>query len=600
MRPKTATARRRLAWAFLAAVFALLLAVSWQQWANLLIDSGREMNTPLRLLRAERLYSDVYYLYGPLAPYLNAALYAIFGTHLNTLYAAGAAAAIVLLVLVFRLAEKLTGTWEALLAAWAVTVLCVFKQGGNYVVPYAYAAVYGTLLGLGSLVAQVRYVHRPQSRQAQGRQSLLLAGLLAGLALICKLEFGFAATASLIAVAMSEKPGDRVRVLARGLAPAFIIPLATYGLMLSVMSSDAVLKDTFLWPPHIPAELIYFNRSKLGLFDPWKTIRELLSAVALVGLIGVTIVVAAAVRATSSFRAGFARLPPAARRAVVWAGAASVLGLLVNIAIFHTRRDVSPLRALPVLCVAAICAYGRHLAGGKEAETARRSGFVVSVYALFVLGRVILRVPSGGAYGAYLLPVPLVLFTHLATTYYRPAFDGLPAYALRARRIVLALFAAVLSAATIVIAYRYIEDESARLETPRGVVKVSQEVAAAFGDALALIAETTQPDDYIWAVPEGSSLNFLSGRRAPLRYEILTPGFLDAAGERRAIQQLEARDVKLVFILDRPMTEFRCAAFGRDCYRILMEWIDGRYDAFAEFGRGPHGPLITAYRPKEP
>jgi hypothetical protein len=44
-----------------AAAFAILLAVSWQKWANLTIDGGREMNTPLRLLGGERIYADVYY-----------------------------------------------------------------------------------------------------------------------------------------------------------------------------------------------------------------------------------------------------------------------------------------------------------------------------------------------------------------------------------------------------------------------------------------------------------------------------------------------------------------------------------------------------------
>jgi hypothetical protein len=85
-------------------------------------------------------------------------------------------------------------------------------------------------------------------------------------------------------------------------------------------------------------------------------------------------------------------------------------------------------------------------------------------------------------------------------------------------------------------------------------------------------------------VPEGSSLNFLADRPAPLRYEILTPGFLTADGERRAIAQLEAKQVKLIFLLNRPTKEFGCPAFGRDCYRILGEWIDASYQATAVFG----------------
>jgi hypothetical protein len=88
------------------------------------------------------------------------------------------------------------------------------------------------------------------------------------------------------------------------------------------------------------------------------------------------------------------------------------------------------------------------------------------------------------------------------------------------------------------------------------------------------------------AVPEGSSLNFLADRPAPLRYEILTPGFLTADGEERAIAQLKARQVKLIFVLNRPTKEFGCPAFGRDCYRILGRWIEANYEATAVFGEG--------------
>jgi hypothetical protein len=126
-------------------------------------------------------------------------------------------------------------------------------------------------------------------------------------------------------------------------------------------------------------------------------------------------------------------------------------------------------------------------------------------------------------------------------------------------------------------------------------VKLAANEKTAFDAALALMAESTEVGDYVWAVPEGSSLNFLGDRRAPLRHEILTPGFLDQEGERRAIQVLEAKRVRLVFVLHRPMVEFGCRTFGRDCYRELMQWIDANYRVVGEFGERVGGPHITAY-----
>jgi hypothetical protein len=575
--------RRRAIALTMAAVFAILLAVSWQKWANLTIDGGREMNTPLRLLAGERLYTDVYYLYGPFAPYLNTALYAVCGVHLNTLYGAGIVGSILLLVLVFELGENLTGRSEAALTVWLVMVFCVFKQDGNYIFPYTYSAVYGTILGVSAVAAQVRYAQRRHPHE------LTVSGVLVGLALICKIEFGFAATMSALALAVTEPRGRRMRVAVGGLWPALAIGLLTYGFLLSSVSWENLVRDTFLWPFDIPSELVYFNRTKLGLNDPAKTIREMLSGVAMLGLLATAVIILAITRASQaaeSMHSVVGWLPRAWLRRLVFIAGGSVAALIINRVMYRTRWDVSPFRALPVLCLAAIYVYARGFYRAQEPDAQRRSLFVVSIYSLAVLGRVILRVPSGGAYGAYLLPVPLLLFTHLATTFYRPVLGTFPLAAVRARQTVLALFIIGLTAATVVIAYRYVRADYVALETARGTARLSSGDQVAFAGALEFIARHTQPGEYVAAVPEGSSLNFLADRPAPLRYEILTPGFLTAAGEQRAIAQLQAKQVKVIFVLNRPTKEFGCPAFGQDCYRILGRWIEDNYDAAAVFGEG--------------
>ncbi|HEY6928145.1 MAG TPA: hypothetical protein VJA66_00585, partial [Thermoanaerobaculia bacterium] len=64
-----------LLWALLPyGVFLLLAAISWGRWIEPYVDSGRELMVPLRLARGERLYRDVRFYHGPLAPYLAAGL----------------------------------------------------------------------------------------------------------------------------------------------------------------------------------------------------------------------------------------------------------------------------------------------------------------------------------------------------------------------------------------------------------------------------------------------------------------------------------------------------------------------------------------------
>ena len=54
------------------AVFLLLAAISWNRWIEPFVDTGRELMVPARVAQGERLYRDVRFYYGPLAPYVAA------------------------------------------------------------------------------------------------------------------------------------------------------------------------------------------------------------------------------------------------------------------------------------------------------------------------------------------------------------------------------------------------------------------------------------------------------------------------------------------------------------------------------------------------
>src|SRR5262245_59373694 len=171
-------------------LFVVMLAASWQRWTQPLIDHGREMNLPTRILAGERIYSDVQVLYGPFAPHFNALLYGIFGIHLSVLKAAGAVCAILILLMIYRLACALMSEWESFLVACLALVACALKSTANYIQPYAYAALYGLVFALGSLVATVSYVKRRSESRLHteslrnlpskgGTPNLVLAGSLA-------------------------------------------------------------------------------------------------------------------------------------------------------------------------------------------------------------------------------------------------------------------------------------------------------------------------------------------------------------------------------------------------------------------------------------
>ena len=64
-----------------------MLIWSWRTWPDPLIDYGQQLYVSWRLAEGDALYRDVAYLYGPLSPWINAALFRLFGVGLITLVA---------------------------------------------------------------------------------------------------------------------------------------------------------------------------------------------------------------------------------------------------------------------------------------------------------------------------------------------------------------------------------------------------------------------------------------------------------------------------------------------------------------------------------
>ena len=281
-------------------LFIVMLAASWQRWTQPLIDHGREMNLPTRILAGEKIYSDVQVLYGPFAPHFNALLYRVFGIHLSVLKAAGVVCAILILLMIYRLARVLMSEWESFLVAGLALVLCALKSTANYIQPYAYAALYGLVFTLGSLVATVSYIKQrserglsEQSLQAESignlphegctpntkagnlplegstlNARLVLAGALAGLSLISKPEIALAGLAAGFAALIVESIAESKPLwlgAAAFSAPVVLITTVTYAVILRRTPLRVLLEDNHILFTGMPPQLIYFNRHVSGL-----------------------------------------------------------------------------------------------------------------------------------------------------------------------------------------------------------------------------------------------------------------------------------------------------------------------------------------------
>ncbi|HEX7558557.1 MAG TPA: hypothetical protein VF386_05130, partial [Usitatibacter sp.] len=135
------------AWALVPfLVFALLFAATFRRWVLPFEDSGREMNTALRLAGGEALYRDVGYSYGLLPPVIDGLLLRSFGRNLDILIAWRTLLALLGVEALRRLARRLVPGEAAAAAICALAVAsCAFGVGGSWPFPYSVAAMTGTV-----------------------------------------------------------------------------------------------------------------------------------------------------------------------------------------------------------------------------------------------------------------------------------------------------------------------------------------------------------------------------------------------------------------------------------------------------------------------
>jgi len=611
--------KRDLPWvAGIVVSFIVGLAFSWERWGNPLVDCGREMNQPLRLARGEMLYSGVRHIYGPLSPYVNALLYKIFSPSLGVLYADGIVTAMIILTMVYWLSRRLMGRSASTAATLSVMWLCAFKQAGNYVLPYSYSALHGCALGLVSLALLIRFIERRESPQP-GYAMLALSGTVAGLAMLAKAEMGLAAlSAGIAGFALTCSPNVR-RILVHGLAylaPAFLLVLCGYGYFVGRIGWNTIAHESFLFFRNLPPELVYFNKRVSGFDQPLQSIVQMLGAAVRLASLGGVI-------ATVSMLFARRRDEPAtahiklADLSVSDAGRASYgqiwLLLALSIVVFVVvpfsgalNWEKGPYLAMPLLLIGLIAfEFTRYRKQASKGESNARTIvlLVIAVYALASLARVILRVRSGGAYSSYLLPGSVILFTYGWAQPFADLFrDGKTRRLARNIAIGVILADSVLTAGLLSVRYR--DKNTYLLKTDRGTMLAVPDLGQSMNEAISFIKRETSDGDPVAVMPEGTSLNFFTGRPNPLREEITTPGYLDEAGEARVIKQLIDSNTKLILLTNRATPEFGPKVFGQDYCRTLMEWIEQNFEECGIMGPN-HDPsqqigdptfFIRAYR----
>ncbi len=153
-------------------------------YQGILIDFGREVYYPQRILQGKILYKDLFNIYGPLAYQINAVLYKFFGAKLSTLYGAGVLCSLLTVSGIFLIAKKFLSEFLSFgiglfSLAVGVTTSVIF----NLHFPYSWAVLYGLVAFLFSLYFLLNFCDDKNST------NLCISSFLAGICITCKYDF---------------------------------------------------------------------------------------------------------------------------------------------------------------------------------------------------------------------------------------------------------------------------------------------------------------------------------------------------------------------------------------------------------------------------
>ena len=563
------------------------LVASWERWGNPLVDSGRELNVPLRLLHGERLYSEVGYIYGPFSPYLNASLYRIFHPSMWILWGHGIVSTVIILGMAYWIARQITGRFPATLACVAMTWVCALKSQGNYMMAYAFGGLDGITFVLATTILLIVFLRK------KSPSLILCAGIAAALAVLCKTEFGGAAIGTgIVAASLAGYPRIRKVLIWLGLflIPAVGLPALVFCLFATRVGWSTLTHDSHLFFGHVPWQLMYFNGQRFGFSHPWHSLVLMIaSLVRLIAFGGLAVSVSYLIEMR---KPDFSRAMALTRSWVVATFLISLTGFVVS---GIGLSDLGPFMPMPFLLLVpvagGVAAFARAQRDGLEAAQIQAATMVIIAASAFgSLLRIILRVSTGGALSSFILPGSVILFVYIWVQIF-PLVLAEPGVRRRATQLIYAALVVGVLLTAVTLSVRYRRKFPYPFVTARGTWRTSSDLGVAFTQAYQFVQEKTAPGDFVAVLPEGTSLVFLSDRRNPLREEIVTPGFLDATGEARAIDALRSSHTPLIFIANRATPEFSETLFGRDYNQRLMSWIEQNYAVCGVFGIRPDASL---------
>jgi hypothetical protein len=546
---------------------------TWGAWGDVTIDSGHEMYVPALLAGGKTLYRDTWFMYGPAGPYVNTFLFHLFGIHLNVLYWAGALASLGTAVMLFvtgtYLSSWLIG-WTAgaavLLETFAPSLFC-------FPLPYSFSAVYGCLLGCIFLYVGVR------AANSKNLPLMIAAGLLAGVQVLMKPEFGLACYATLACVLlvrwMHSKSLKLLGMDIVGLLPGIALCVLVVRWMIGIGGVDFLVHENLVtWPTSYFMKT--FGKMRLEGTGFTLTAAALEEAIWRAVGFGLTLLVVY----TIFWWKNQSRYSHMIRLAVILAAFYSAARFLVlssdpnpvlnTLSLFFFPRDM-----VIYVGAGAIVLSWKWCKDRLTNKETLSAGFpILLIYSSALAFRILTKMMPT-EYSIY-YNGPLILSFLLLLRCVVPRQNISP----RATFLCESFLCA--GCLTMVAIPAMALEQAARsyvpLVTARGTVRIPASKKPAYEAAIQFMRDKAAHGQTTLSVPEDTSLYYLAETECPIRVYSLTPGVI-APGKMMndTIHEIETKHVNYLLWSNRTFVEYGVPVFGKDFDKELGDYLKSHY-----------------------
>jgi hypothetical protein len=577
-----------------ALVFLWALVRSWGMWPDVQVDFGRELYVPWRIVSGDRLYADLAYFNGPLSAHWNALWFRVFGVGLSTLVWVNILISAAIVVLLFRMLERVSDRFSASVAAMFFAAVFAFGQltpagNYNYATPYSHELTHGLAL---SLLAIAALWGRMRELSAIVTRDLFVAGGIAGLVFLTKPEV-FVALALSLGAGLGLEAWGCGRTLGETLRRLGFLAL---GMLIPTMLAFAWLGfgagPSFAWA---------------GIAGPWLSIFEpRLSSLAyyrwVMGTLNLSLSVERIALWTGLYLAVLAPLlivALAARGRWAGEGAATTrmrrlwpaLGLLAFVGLLSVRMSpdqashaLRPLSLVtPLLVLASLIAFARAHRGGMEVSIPLLR-VVLCVFALGMQAKMFLNTQPNH-YG-FALVMPATLLFIVALVGWIPEWIRSRSGSGLLFRVGACVAISIVALAAIEKSQRFFEARTTPVAGGRDAF-VAGDRAPAMNAAMRYLSKHMGPDETLIVLPEGVMINYLIRRPNPTPYFNVMPPEIILFGERTMLEAYRESPPDYVALVHKKTALYGYPYFGRHYGQAIQRWLDDDYVLVEAMGRPP-------------